>query len=100
VISINSFLALFKPPPRMIAGMIDERTYARIAGRMAQLDSWLEQEAPYAQFDQRHLDPHTPEQAYWHLGYHRALSDVLSLVRETGGSAGTANPSPTADSDE
>lgn len=85
----------------MIAGMTDERTYAQIAGRVAQLDAWLEQEAPYAQFDQRHLDPHTPEQAYWHLGYHRALSDVLGLIKdETGGSAGTASPPPTDGSGE
>ena len=58
--------------------MIDERTFDRITQRAAALEAWLEREAPYAQFDQRHLDPHTPEQAYWHLGYQRALSDVLS----------------------
>ena len=80
--------------------MIDERTYDRITRRAAELEAWLEQEAPYARFDQRHLDPHTPEQAYWHLGYQRALSDMLSLVSETGGSADTASPSPPAGPDE
>jgi hypothetical protein len=80
--------------------MSDERTYDRITRRAAELEAWLEQEAPYARFDQRHLDAHTPEQAYWHLGYQRALSDVLSLIRETGGSVGTASPSPPAGPDE
>jgi hypothetical protein len=80
--------------------MIDERTYDRITRRAADLEAWLEQEAPYARFDQRHLDPHTPEQAYWHLGYQRALRDVLSAIRETDGSADTANPSPPAGPDE
>ncbi len=85
----------------MIAAMIDERTYSRIVERLAQLEAWLEEAAPYAQFDQRHLEAHTPEQAYWHLGYHRALSDVVGLINdETGDSAGTASPSPPAGSDE
>lgn len=81
--------------------MIDERTYDRIVARLAQLETWLEESAPYARFDQRHLDAHTPEQAYWHLGYHRGLSDVLALIRdETEGSADTASPSPPAGPDE
>jgi len=81
--------------------MIDENTYHRIARRAAELEAWLELEAPYARFDQRHLDAHTPEQAYWHLGYQRALSDVLSAIRDgTGGSVGTASPSPQAGPDE
>ena len=80
--------------------MIDERTYDHITGRIMQLESWLEDTAPYAQFDQRHLDAHTPEQAYWHLGYQQALIDVLNLLRETERSAGTSSRSPTADSDE
>ena len=84
----------------MIAGMIDERTYDRITRRAAELEAWLEQEAPYARFDQRHLDHHTPEQAYWHLGYQRALSDVLSLISGTEGSTRTASPSPPAGPDE
>lgn len=81
--------------------MIDESTYDRITRRAAELEAWLDQEAPYARFDQRHLDPHTPEQAYWHSGYQRALSDVLSLIRNgTEGNAGTASPCPPADPDE
>ncbi len=84
----------------MIAAMIDDRTYSRIVERIAQLEAWLEEAAPYAQFDQRHLDAHTPEQAYWHLGYHRALSDVVALLRETESSAGTSSPTPPAGPDE
>ena len=80
--------------------MIDEKAYDRITRRAAELEAWLEQEAPYARFDQRHLDPHTPEQAYWHLGYQRALADVLSLISGTGDSVRTASPSPPAGPDE
>ncbi len=80
--------------------MIDDRTYDHIAHRIEQLESWLEDTAPYAQFDQRHLDAHTPEQAYWHLGYQQALIDVLNMLKETARIAGTSNPSPTGGSDE
>ena len=44
------------------------------------IDRWLSLEAPYTAADQRHLDAHTPEQAYWHLGYRSALADVLRLL--------------------
>lgn len=85
----------------MMARMIDEKKYERIVSRIAQLGAWLEEEAPYAQFDQRHLDPHTPEQAYWHLGYHRGLSDMLSFITDTTDSSeDTANPSPADGPDE
>jgi hypothetical protein len=80
--------------------MIDERTYDRISRRAAELEAWLEQEAPYARFDQRHLDQHSPEQAYWHLGYQRALRDVLKLISGTEGSAHIASPFPPAAPDE
>lgn len=85
----------------MMAGMINEKKYERIVSRIAQLGAWLEEEAPYVQFDQRHLDPHSPEQAYWHLGYHRGLSDMLSFITdETGDSEDTASPSPAGEQDE
>ena len=41
---------------------------------------WLDDEAPYTECDQRHLDAHTPERAYWHHGYQAALADVLGLL--------------------
>lgn len=85
----------------MMANMIDAKKYERIVSRIAQLGAWLEEEAPYVQFDQRHLDPHTPEQAYWHLGYHRGLSDMLSFITdETEDTADTASPSPADEMDE
>ena len=84
-----------------MAGMIDERKYERILQRIAQLGTWLEEEAPYALADQRHLDAHTPEQAYWHLGYHRGLSDMLSFLKEQAeDSEGTASPSRAGERDE
>lgn len=61
-------------------------TYQQIEQRIAQLGSWLEDESPFARFHQRHLDPGTAEQAYWHLGYMMALQDALSLIQaESGG---------------
>jgi hypothetical protein len=48
--------------------------------RRDNIRSWLEEEAPYAEVDQRHLDAHTPERAYWHHGYQAALQDVMSLL--------------------
>ena len=64
-----------------MADMIDEKKYERIMQRISQLGTWLEEEAPYALSDQRHLEAHSPEQAYWHLGYHRGLSDMLSFLK-------------------
>ncbi|HEX4894062.1 MAG TPA: hypothetical protein VFV47_12285 [Hyphomicrobiaceae bacterium] len=81
--------------------MIDETAHGRILQRAAELQDWLEKEAPYVQFDQRHLDAHTPEQAYWHFGYQSALNDLLVLIRtRTGGSADTASLHRTAGPDE
>jgi hypothetical protein len=45
---------------------------------------WLDEEAPYTDCDQRHLDANTPERAYWHHGYQAALSDVLRLLTLAG----------------
>jgi len=41
---------------------------------------WLDDEAPYADADQRHLDADTAERAYWHHGYQAALTDVLAML--------------------
>ncbi len=69
-----------------------------LAHRLSGLDAWLEEEAPYAQFDQLHLDRGTPERAYWHLGYRAALRDVLELLKDgTGNSGGIASLSPADD---
>ena len=50
-----------------MAGMIDEKKYERIIQRIAQLGTWLEEEAPYALADQRrtrHAAPRLWSQAY------------------------------------
>ncbi|AHB49919.1 hypothetical protein W911_04130 [Hyphomicrobium nitrativorans NL23] len=53
--------------------------------RRDNIREWLEEEAPYTDVDQRHLDAHTPERAYWHHGYQAALTDILAmLVPEVG----------------
>ena len=54
---------------------------------------WLDDEAPYTESDQHHLDANTPERAYWHHGYQAALGDVialLNLVAQKSGSGGTS----------
>jgi hypothetical protein len=53
---------------------------AKIISRLEQLGLWLEEQAPYAQSDQRHLDGGSPEQVYWHMGYRCGLKDVLRLL--------------------
>jgi hypothetical protein len=44
------------------------------------LSRWLAEHAPDCHVSQRHLDPGTPEQVYWHYGYVCAIRDILSLV--------------------
>lgn len=68
---------------------------ARISGLGAHLDG------PWAQKlqAQRHLDLDTAECAYWHSGYHQALSDLLSIITRRDASADSAdssNPLPLA----
>ncbi len=55
---------------------------------------WLEDEAPHAAFDQKHLDAASPERAYWHHGYQAALTDIIDLLspaEQRSGSAGIPN---------
>lgn len=49
--------------------------------RLDAIASWLYENAPYTEIDQLHLDPHSPAQAYWHLGYSAALSDTIRMIR-------------------
>jgi uncharacterized protein YgfB (UPF0149 family) len=44
------------------------------------LSRWLQENAPGCELSQKHLDPGTVEQVYWHYGYLHALKDVLALV--------------------
>lgn len=51
--------------------------------RVSELHRWLDDNAPYAASDQRHLDAATSERAYWHMGYHAALVDTLARLSAT-----------------
>lgn len=44
------------------------------------LSRWLAENAAGCELPQKHLDPGTVEQTYWHYGYLCALKDVLALV--------------------
>lgn len=41
---------------------------------------WLDEAAPLAAVEQRHLDEGSPERAYWHHGYQAALTDVIDML--------------------
>lgn len=58
--------------------------------RRDNIREWLEEEAPYTDVDQRHLDAHTPERAYWHHGYQAALNDIMSMLVPEGGKTDTS----------
>lgn len=53
---------------------------ALLRQRRDNIREWLDEEAPYTEVDQRHLDAHTPERAYWHHGYQAALTDVIAML--------------------
>jgi hypothetical protein len=48
--------------------------------RVADLASWLAQNASYCEIEQKHLNEGAVEQAYWHYGYLSALRDVVSML--------------------
>ena len=66
----------------MMTFMTQKPVFSALEHRIHGVAVWLDDAAPYAQFDQRHLDTGTPEQAYWHLGYVAALRDALQLLRD------------------
>ena len=59
-----------------------EETKKVLLARRDGIRDWLSCEAPYTAADQRHLDAHSPEQAYWHHGYEQALADVINLLSD------------------
>lgn len=74
--------------------MSDRDKIALLERRRDDIREWLEDEAPHATFDQKHLDTGSPERAYWHHGYQAALADIIELlssVRQRSGSAGIPN---------
>jgi hypothetical protein len=63
--------------------MSDKVSIQQLQQRRDGIRQWLQQEAPYAAGDQRHLDANSPERAYWHHGYQAALTDIIDLVMPT-----------------
>jgi ribosome modulation factor len=73
--------------------MQQDRNIALLQQRRAGIRQWLEDEAPYTESDQRHLDANTPERAYWHHGYQAALADVIGLLAPADLTSGSADTS-------
>jgi ribosome modulation factor len=67
------------------SNMYQNSSVAILRQRRDNIREWLEEEAPYTDIDQRHLDAHTPERAYWHHGYQAALNDVMAMLALEGG---------------
>ena len=61
-------------------GMWDPEAMALLHQRRELIRAWLDEQAPYAASDQKHLDADTPERAYWHHGYQAALTDILEML--------------------
>lgn len=60
--------------------MQHQRDISLLQQRRDGIRQWLDDEAPYTDCDQRHLDANTPERAYWHHGYQAALGDIIALL--------------------
>jgi hypothetical protein len=74
--------------------MSDHNNISLLEQRRDALRNWLDDHAPYAAVDQKHLDANTPERAYWHYGYQSALADIVDLLitaERTSGSADIPN---------
>ena len=71
--------------------MLQKANVSLLLQRREKIQEWLDEEAPYTEVDQRHLDAHTPERAYWHHGYQAALSDIMALLALEGGRTGSAD---------
>jgi hypothetical protein len=70
--------------------MFKQENLSILRQRRDSIREWLEEEAPYTDVDQRHLDAHTPERAYWHHGYQSALQDIMALITLEAGKTDTA----------
>jgi hypothetical protein len=71
--------------------MQHQRNIALLQRRRDGIRQWLEDEAPYTECDQRHLDANTPERAYWHHGYQAALADIIALLAVQNRKSGSAD---------
>jgi hypothetical protein len=59
---------------------IERAQIQAILDKAKALTRWLAENAPNCETSQRHLDPGTIEQKYWHYGYVCAIRDILSLL--------------------
>jgi hypothetical protein len=59
---------------------LEQARIQQISDKAAALTEWLIRHAAHCPSAQKHLDPGTIEQAYWHYGYLCALNDVLKIV--------------------
>ncbi|MFA5950120.1 MAG: hypothetical protein WC807_07540 [Hyphomicrobium sp.] len=71
--------------------MLHKDSASMLRQRRDNIREWLDEEAPYTDVDQRHLDAHTPERAYWHHGYQAALNDIITMLALEGGKIGNAD---------
>ena len=71
--------------------MLQKDNASLLRQRRDSIREWLDEEAPYTDVDQRHLDAHTPERAYWHHGYQAALNDVMTMLALEAGRTGNAD---------
>lgn len=61
--------------------------------RIAELRSWLQENAPECANAQNHLDANTSERGYWHHGYLVALIDIRRMLEnENGNDNGNDHP--------
>ncbi len=51
-----------------------------ISDKANAMTRWLAVNAPHSETSQKHLDPGTIEQAYWHYGYVCASRDILAVI--------------------
>ena len=63
--------------------MSEQRNIALLRQRRDLICQWLDEEAPYTETDQLHLDAGTSERAYWHYGYQAALADAIRMLTQT-----------------
>ena len=75
----------------LVEPMSDANSISLIERRRDSLREWLDDQAPYTEVDQRHLDANTPERAYWHHGYQAALSDIIELLFPAARTSGSAD---------
>lgn len=54
----------------------------QLASRMQAMEAWLTNTGGAVLESQKHLDHSAAESMYWHSGYHRAMCDLMPLLRE------------------